>query len=477
MPEDLRSYLEVLRKHDKLIEISKEVDPLKNLAGVAYRAENEQGKATLFHNLKGYPQWKAVSYMCGSREKMAIGLKTDKSKALMEVNDRVNRGLIKPKVVNDGPVKEIVLKGEEADLSKIPVHVHSSSDQGVPFIGSSMQIVKDPETGIQNVSLQRNQIKGKRKMGICVGPQRHTDIIMRKYWKMGKAMPIATVIGHHPAYYIGSTWSAYLDIDEIDITGALLQEPVELVRCETIDLNVPAYAEIVIEGEVPADVLEDEGPFGEHAGWSMGVTTQPIINVKAITMRKDAIYYALQGARPIAESQPLDAFPMESVIYNIVKNVGGTCDIRDVVTPTFAGGSHIVVVQMVPQIEGEARSVLMAALTSPYRHPKIAIAVDEDVDPHDAKAILWSISTRVDPKKDVFIIPDTLGHPNDSSLEKLPVYEGEGGVDCHQHLRIGSKLLIDATKGPSRWPATMRGVFDPVFPVGYNEVKLEDFIK
>ena len=162
MPEDLRSYLEVLRKHDKLIEISKEVDPLKNLAGVAYRAENEQGKATLFHNLKGYPQWKAVSYLCGSREKMAIGLKTDKSKALTEVNDRVDRGLIKPKIVSDGPVKEIVLKGEEADLSEIPVHVHSSSDQGVPFIGSSMQIVKDPDTGIQNVSLQRNQIKGKR---------------------------------------------------------------------------------------------------------------------------------------------------------------------------------------------------------------------------------------------------------------------------------------------------------------------------
>ncbi|MBA7662015.1 Phenolic acid decarboxylase [subsurface metagenome] len=475
MTEDMRSYLEVLKKHDKILEIKREVDPLTQLAGIAYRAENEQRKATLLHNLKGYPKWKAVSYLCGSHEKMALGLKTDKSQALKELSDRIGK-LIKPKIVDDGPVKEIVLKDEEADISKIPVHVHSSCDVGCAFIGSGMQTVKDPETGVQNIALQRNQIKGKRKMGIAVSAGRHTDMIMRKYWKMGKAMPIAIVIGHHCAYYIGSTWTTHLDVDEIEIVGALLQEPVELIECETIDVKVPSYAEIIIEGEVPANVLEDEGPFGEHAGWSMGITKQPIINVKAITMRKDAIYYALQGGRPISESQPLDGLPMELVIYNIIKSVGGYCDIRDVATLTFAGGAHIIVVQMVPRREGEVRSVLMATLASPYRHPKIAIAVSEDVDARDAQAIWWSISTRVNPKKDVFIIPETLGHDGDSSLEVLPEYEGEGGIGYHKNIRLGSKMLIDATKGPSRWPAKMRGVFAPIFPAGYHEVKLEDFI-
>lgn len=476
MPEDMRSYIETLRKHDKLIEIKKEVDPLTQLAGIAYRAENEQGKATFFHNLKGHPKWKAASYLCGSREKMALGLGLENGKVLKGIAERLEHGLIKPRVVKDAPVKEIILKGDDADITKFPIHVHSSSDRNCPYMGCGMQNVKDPETGIQNIALQRNQVKGPRKVGIAMGPGMHTELIRRKWWAMGKAMPIATVIGHHPAYYIGATWTTSFGIDEIEIVGALLQKPVEVVKCETSDIMVPAHAEIVIEGEVPANYLEDEGPFGEHAGWSMGVTKQAVINIKAITMRKDAIYYALQGARPISESQPLDAFPMEYVIYNRIKDVGGYSEIRDVVTPTFAGGCHIVVVQMAPKIEGEVRSVLMAALSSPYLHPKIAIAVDEDIDPNDAKSIWWGISTRVNPKTDVFVIPDTLGQMNDSSLEVLPEYPGEGGFKYHQHMRLGSKLLIDATKGPSRWPAEMRGVFAPVFPVGYNEVKLEDFI-
>ena len=473
MAQDLRSYLEVLRRNNLLLDIEKEVDPLKNLAGISYRGENELGKATVFHNLKGFPRWRAVSYLCGSREKMALGLNTDKGRALKELDDRINRGLIKPKMVKDGPVKEVVLKGDDADLGKIPLHVHSESDRGVPFIGSSMQTVKDPETGIQNIALQRDHIKGKRKMGIFVHPKRHTDIAMQKYWKMGKPMPVATVIGHHAAYYMASTWTTSYDTDEIEIAGALLQEPVEVIPCETIDVLVPAHAEIVIEGEIAANCLEEEGPFCEHAGLTHGSMQQPVINIKAITMRKDAIYYALQGGHPISESQPLDGFPMELVIYNRIKDVGGYIDVRDVVALPYAGGSHIIVVQMAPRKEGEVRSVLMALLSGPYLHPKIGIAVDDDVDPHNAQSILWALSTRVNPKTDVLVIPDTLCHTGDLTAELLPDYGDKMGF----RPRLGSKLLIDATKGPSRWPAEMRAYFEPVFPMGYHDVKLEDFLK
>jgi 2,5-furandicarboxylate decarboxylase 1 len=293
MSQDLRSYIDLIREHKLLLDIKKEVDPLTNLAGIAYRGENEQGKGTMFHNLKGYPNWTAVSYMCGSREKMALGLGTTKDKALVELGGRISRGLIKPKIVEDGPVKEVVWKNDDADLGRLPIHVHSDSDRGVPFIGSAMQFVKDPETGTQNIALQRDHIKGPKKMGIFVHPKRHTDICMQKYWKAGKPMPVATVIGHHPAYYIASTWTTSYETDEVDIAGALLQEPANMVRCESIDVMVPADAEIVIEGEVPPNYMEDEGPFCEHAGMTHGTLQQPIINVKCITMRKNAIYYAL----------------------------------------------------------------------------------------------------------------------------------------------------------------------------------------
>ena len=471
MVQDLRTYLDVLRKHKLLIDLNKEVDPLTNLAGLAYRGENEEGKATMFHSLKGFPEWTAVSYMCGSREKMAVGLGTDKSKAIKELSDRVNRGLVTPKVVKDGPVKEIVLKGEEADLGKIPIHVHSDSDRGCPFIGSAMQTVMDPETGVQNVALQRMQIKDKRKTGISVHPKRHTDICMQKYWKAGKAMPIATVVGHHPAYYIGSTWTSSYDIDEHYVVGALLEEPVEVVKCETNDIMVPAYAEIVIEGEIPANYLEPEGPFCEHAGLTHGIMDFPVINVKAITMRKDAIYYALQGGQPVSESQPLDGLPMETVIFNRIKDVGGFVDVQDVVAVPYAGGSHVIVVQMTPRKDGEVRSVLMAVLSSPYLHPKIAIAVDGDIDPHNAQSIIYALSTRVNPRTDVLVIPGTLVHTGDLTADLLPIRGDEMGFQP----RIGSKLLIDATTG-SALSEDMQSYFEPVYPTGYRQVRLEDFI-
>jgi len=234
---------------------------------------------------------------------------------------------------------------------------------------------------------------------------------------------------------------------------------------------VPADAEIVIEGEVPPNYMEDEGPFCEHAGMTHGTLQHPIINVKCITMRKNAIYYALQGGRPISESQPLDGFPMELVLYARIKDVGGFIDVKDVVALPYAGGSHIIVVQMTPRKMGEVRSTLMALLSSPYLHPKIGIAVDDDIDPHNAQSILYALSTRVNPKSDVLIIPDTLCHTGDLTAELLP----NPGNPMGFHPRIGSKLLIDATKGPAL-TEELRNYFEPVKPQGLVNVRLEDFL-
>ena len=132
---------------------------------------------------------------------------------------------------------------------------------------------------------------------------------------------------------------------------------------------------------------------------------------------------------------------------------------------------------MVSAREWQVRSVLIAALSSPYQHPKIAIAVDEDVNPHDAQSIWWAVSTRINPSKDVFVIPDTIGHANDSSLEVLPDYEGEGAFKSHAPTRPRSKLIIDATKSPSRWPSRIRDPFEHISPVGYHDIKLTDFIE
>jgi 2,5-furandicarboxylate decarboxylase 1 len=463
MVKDMRTYIEALKKADEILTIDKEVDPKTNLAGLAWQAENKLQKATLFKRLKGYPRWTAVSYINGSRKRIAIGLGTTEEMYTRDLIRSLDKR-IKCKLVQDGPVKEKILKQDQADLGKIPIHVHSSCDPA-PYIGN-MCIVKDPETGIRNLSVHRCQVKSKNKTGIYIAASRHMDMIYKKYENKNKPMPIAIVVGHHPAYYVAACWTTSFGIDELEIAGALLGEPVELVKCETIDIEVPAQAELVIEGEIPPHVREEEGPFGEHHGLCHGGKgLNPIINVKSISMRHDAIYYALQGGRPVSESQILDAVPQEITLYNRLKDVLGYIDLRNVVIPPFAGGSHIVVIQMVPEAEGYARTALMAALSSPYVHMKIAIAVDEDVDPTDPKDLWWSISTRVNPQRDVFIVPETFGHPLDVSLEPIG-----------NKMVLGSKMGIDATKGPKTKPED-RALFDRISPKGVEKVNIADYVK
>jgi 2,5-furandicarboxylate decarboxylase 1 len=469
MLKDLRSYLAELEAAGELLRIKREVDPKTNLAGLAYQAGNRLGKATLFENLVGHPNWQAVSYICAHRRRLAIAIGAEPQDFILDMTKFLEQGLTPCRMVDTGPVKEVVQVGDQVDLGQLPIHVMSVLDAG-PYIGSGMGIVKDPDTGIRNVALHRHQVKGRNKLGILIHPGRHTDMIKNKYEARGQDTPIAIAIGHHGAYYITACWTTSFGVDEYEITGTILGEPVEMVKCETIDLEAPAHAEIVIEGVMPAGILEEEGPFAEHTGYARaGAGLNPIVNVTAITRRHDAIYYALQGGRPIAASQVLDGMPMEVVLYNHIKDVGGYVDVKDVVALPYAGGSHIIVVQMTPHEDGQVKDVLMATLSSPYIHPKIAIAVDDDVDPHDPTEIFWSISTRVNPARDVFIVPGTRGHHLDPSGELVTP------PGAHPQVRVNSKMGIDATKPPTRTPDA-RDYFTRSWAKGFDEVDLDDYL-
>ncbi|MEW6671823.1 MAG: UbiD family decarboxylase [Thermodesulfobacteriota bacterium] len=470
MAEDLRSFLKLIDKAGQLITIDKEVDPRKNLAGLAWQGENHLGKATYFNKLTGFPGWQAVSYAEASRKRLALAIGTDPKNFIPVFREILKKGPTPKKLQKTGPVKDIIQTGSEIDLNQIPIHIMSNLDAG-PYMGSGMLVVKDPETGIQNVTLHRNQLKGKNKLGILMHPGRHTDLIYQKYQAKNQPMPVAIVVGHHALYYLASTWTFPFGVDEFEMAGTFLGEPVPVVKCETQNLEVPANAEIVIEGYIPPFEREEEGPFAEHTGYARaGSGKNPFIIVTAITRRKDAIYYALQGGKPIASSQILDALPQEVVIFERIKDVGGFVDLKDIVCLPCAGGSHIIVVQFTPKIQGEPKDVLMAALSTPYIHQKIAIAVDDDVDPHNEKELFWSLSTRVNPETDVFIIPGTHGHHLDASLPLL-TKPGE-----YPQIRRGSVMGIDATKPPTNLPDA-RDFFTRSHPMGSDTFDIKDFIK
>jgi 2,5-furandicarboxylate decarboxylase 1 len=459
MPKDLRSYLEDVK--DVRLDVRREVDPVANVGALCDQSE----WPIVFHRLKGFAGWRLVDRLVSRRELQARIFGCEPAHVvptLARALGRIGAGEIK--VVPRGPVQEIVKTGAEADLTTLPICQHSESDVAT-YIGGGICVTRDPDSRVRNLAFLRHQVKGPRRTGFLVVP-RHTWRHHQKYEKAGEAMAMAIVLGVHPAYEIATCYTGKLDEDELELAAVLLGEPVELVRCATIDMEVPAHAEIVIEGRVLPGVREDEGPFGEVTNYMAGQGQNPVFEVSAITMRREAIYRHIQATR-FTDHQVLGALPVEAGMYNRLRETAGGLDIHDVACPAWCS-RYTVVVQMTPRFDGEAKAALMAALSSPYLYPKIAIAVDDDVDIHDARDLMWAMATRVNPERDVVVVPGMRAHVLDlASPELLPP-----GSPAWQ--RVGGKMMIDATK-PATWRPE-REAFRRARPQG-SGVRLEDFLK
>jgi 2,5-furandicarboxylate decarboxylase 1 len=470
MGKDMRTFLRDLEKTGQLLKIKRSVDVDAEIGALNWEAIVTHKKALMCEKIKGYPGWKTVSGITGSRENIAVALGTMVKDCVPRIAKRLRETRLQPcPVVKDGPCQEVVKTGKNIDLMTLPLNVVQERDAG-RYLGSGCIVVRDPETGIRNMSIQRHQVKSRDKLGIMMVAGRHCRMVYEKYQKKGEPMPCAIWVGHHGATILASTWTTAFGIDELEIAQVLLNEPLELVKCKTVDLEVPASAEIVIEGLVPPDILEDEGPFGEHTGCTIaGFGKNEIVQVRAITMRKDAILFQITEG-PNTDGAILDSIPMEVELFNQLKDVGGYVQLHNVVVHESAGGGHFVVIQMTPRVDGEVKGVLMAALSSNYLHHKIAVAVDDDADPFNPAEIIWSMSTKVNPVDDVFIVPGTRGHSLDSSLPRVTP-KGVNPV-----IRVGSRMGIDATKPPLSRPEE-RSDLERIFPRGYGKAKLEDFLK
>jgi len=446
MAKDMRTWIDQLEESGELVRRS---DGVRCEAIGGLLADSTE-KALLLENVTGYPGWKVLGRAPANMRQVGIAFETEKALVNREYAKRVDKaGAIQCQIVADGPVKEVVRKGNDVRLTGLPIHVQGQKDKA-PFITAGLVINKDPETGKRNMAFHRMQIKGDNKAGIMMQPERHAWLIYQKYEAMNQPMPIAVMIGHHPMYYFAAAYIGPLGLDELEIAGALLEEPVELVKCETVDLEAPAYAEIILEGEVLPGVREDEGPFSEFQNYYAEERKNPVINFKAVTMRRDAVYKTLQHAPP-NEGVLYATVPMAAALFQDLRNTAGYVDLKDVYCNW--GSMFGVVVKMTPQFYGEAKHVLLAAMSSAYLHQKVAVAVDDDVDIYDPQDVAWAITTRVNPATDVTIIPGVRGHPLDISQPELT----DPGLTIMQ--RFGSRMLIDATKPPTSDPE-QRALFD-----------------
>lgn len=323
---------------------------------------------------------------------------------------------------NSAPAQEVVHREGLDILKLLPVPTLNEHDSG-PYISAGLMISRDPETGLQNVAILRCQISGPDRIGVLVLP-RHTDNFYRKAEAQGRGLEVALVVGVDPACLLASQAIVPLGHDELEIAGALTGQPLDVIKCLTNDVRVPANAEIVIEGRLLPEIREPEGPFGEFPQYYGERAKRHVMQVDAVTHRRDPIFHMIVGGG--LEHLLLGAIPREATILaTLQRSFPG---VEDVHLSLGGVGRYHLYVRLRKKQEGEAKNVLLGAFAAHY-DIKHAVVVDTDVDIHDPQEVEWAVSTRFQADRDLVVIPHAQGSKLDPS--------GREGV--------GAKMGLDAT--------------------------------
>ncbi len=454
MVRDLREWIALLEGAGELVRVGVEVDPQLEVTEIVDRTVRAGGPALLFERPKGSAipllinQFGTERRMC-----LAFGVESldDVAAKLSEILELQPpeglaakvRGLktlksiadSRPRSVKRGACQEVVLRGDDVDLGRLPVQTCWPGDAG-PFITLPAVITLDPRTGQRNVGMYRMQVLGPRSTAMHW--QIHKDGRADYLFSQGR-MEVAVALGLDPVTAYSASAPLPKHIDELMVAGFLRGEPVELVKGVSVDLEVPADAEIVLEGYIDKGELATEGPFGDHTGYYTPAEQFPVFNITAITMRRDAIYPSIVVGKPPQEDAWLGK-ATERIFLPAVKMT--VPEIVDYDLPVAGAFHNLVIVSIKKAFPGHARKVMhaiwglgMLSLT------KGIVVVDEHVDVHDYAQVLFYVGANVDPKRDVVITEGPLDH-----LDHAPTLQFVGG-----------KLGIDATaKGPlegtREWP-------------------------
>jgi 4-hydroxy-3-polyprenylbenzoate decarboxylase/2,5-furandicarboxylate decarboxylase 1 len=416
---DLREFITFLESKGELIRTQKPVDVKYEISAYIRKTSDVQGPALLFDNVKEFAM-PVLGGVFATRKRAFLALETSNEDYVNKFQNALDH-LVAPKLVADAPCKEIVIRGKDVDLSKLPVPIFSEKDPA-PFITLGLCISRDPKGG-KNTSIYRLQLKGRDRLGIMA---QHLVRQLMEAESIGKGLPVAIAIGTDPVLPLATQWMAPYGTDELALAGALRGAPVEVVKAETVDLEVPATAEIIIEGMVLPNVREEEGPFGEVSGYYTPSNPKPVIEVTAITHRKNPIYQAALTGMPTTENHILKQLPLEATYYwQLKKEFPGVTAVH---FPAAGTVGMTCVIAMKQAYECEARNLIAAMIGT--RRNKITVVVDDDVDITDMEKVWWAITTRTQADEDVIVFPRVVATAMDPSVRKL---------------RVGSSLGIDAT--------------------------------
>ena len=427
---DLRQYLQKLEADGDLARIHREVDPNFEMGAICKTAHEKGRKALYFDRVRG-SSMPVVTELLSTTKRIATALDTDEKSLFADVIARTKR-LVDPVVVPNGPCKEIILKGTEVDLAKLPWITWNQTEKA-PYLTAGLVIVKDPEFG-RNVGVYRMMFAGKNQTFLRFSPGHHAyEYFRRAEFRGEKKFEIAVAIGTDPSIFLASQFVPGIDIDEFAIAGALRGQPVELVRCETVNLEVPATAEIVLEGymSIPASI-GDEGPYGEFCGYSVGkMERERLWNIECITMRKNPLYHGFYLCKGLNESGVIQCLTVSTLLYNALKPAHPA--IKKIYCPPAGLGTFHCHIQIDERLKrpGMANNILASVIGVKGSRVKHVFIFDDDIDITKPEEVDWAIATRVQADKDIFIIPNCFG------LRLDPSATAEG---------VTAKLFVDATK-------------------------------
>ena len=414
-PADLREWLSLVERDGGLLTIDAPVSANEELAATTYMAaQNEASPALLFTNIENDKSGtRVLSNMLGSsnrRYALAVGLDPDLlPKELILATRELSRRRISPEMIDpDGaPVNEIVLTGDDIDMTRLPAPKFWPRDGG-NYIGTGdITFTKNPETGRINVGCYRQMVQGKRKIGMYCSPGKHGLLDREAWWRKGEDCEVVAAYGIDPVPFMVAAQSYGAEVSELDIIGGISGHPMALTTGETTSLPIPARAEIVIEGIVARDDEMPEGPLGEFTGYyGRPQSPQPVIHVTALHMRKSPIHTAaLMANYPACEIGSYYAIMRSAAIWDDLQRFG-IPGIHGVYShPAAASGWGHLVVSIKQQYAGHTAQVLAAAAQCPAAayYTKWIVAVDHDVDPADMNQVLWAMSTRCNPADDIDI--------------------------------------------------------------------------
>jgi 4-hydroxy-3-polyprenylbenzoate decarboxylase len=454
--KDLRDFIQQLEARGQLRRIGVEVDPYLEMTEIADRVLRAGGPALLFENPKGY-DIPVLANLFGTPERVAMGMGEESVAALREVGKLLAylkepeppAGLkdamaklpvfkkvlhMSPRVVKKAPCQEVVLEGEEVDLSRLPVQTCWPGDIG-PLITWGLVVTRGTRKPRQNLGIYRQQVIAKNKVIMRWLSHRGGALDFRDWQEShpGEPFPIAVALGADPATILGAVTPVPDTLSEYAFAGLLRGGKTEVVKCLGSELQVPASAEFVLEGYLHPGEEAEEGPFGDHTGYYNEVDRFPVFTIERITHRRDPIYHSTYTGRPPDEPAVLGVALNEVFVPILQKQFP---EIVDFYLPPEGCSYRLAVVSIKKQYPGHAKRVMLGiwSFLRQFMYTKFVIVVDEDIDTRNWQDVIWAITTRMDPARDTTLLQNT-------PIDYLDFASPVSG--------LGSKMGMDAT---NKWP-------------------------